>query len=132
MLIVFALAGVTAFFAEAQIYQQLIVPQLPELDRVPLWWWFGSFLPPIVVFLFAGWHGRTVVRAVAFAAAAFLPARVAIITYAAFADVPIGHDLWVGDLAFWSSTVLEFVFWLLIGLAGVGARKTVHRMRHAT
>ena len=36
------------------IYKPLIVPRLPVLHEVPLWWWLGTFAPQLIVFLVFG------------------------------------------------------------------------------
>jgi len=127
-LLAFAVLGTLAFAVEDQIYARLIVPRLPDVPRVPLWWWLGESAAPLLVFLAAGWFGASAQRVVLLCVAAFLPWFALSSLYAWLVDVPIGHDVWVGDPAFWFGTGIQLGFWLLVACGAAAGRWALRRV----
>ena len=44
-----------SFIAYGFLYDSLVIPELPNVKRVPMIWWLGCGAPVIVVALAAGW-----------------------------------------------------------------------------
>lgn len=53
--------------AELLIYGQWMVPALPRVSRVPLWWWAGMYAPVLVACVWGGVRVQRVRDAVALA-----------------------------------------------------------------
>jgi hypothetical protein len=119
----FAVLGTIAFGAERLLYEALIVPRLSTVPKVPLWWWIGEVLPPVLVFLYTGWCGRSLMTTLALSLAAFLPWLAARALSSLITGRPVGHDLWVTDPQFWIGAILQFGLWLIVASVGLGTRR---------
>lgn len=126
---VLAAAGLLASATSALIYWQLIVPQLPRLLAVPLWWWGFMLLPVGLVIVWAGYQARSLSQVLASAGAIVLPWVGAQAVYGLITGRPVGHDVWVTDLWYWLAVALQVV---VCGVA-VGLMAVLFRWRrHAT
>jgi hypothetical protein len=53
-------------FSQRYIYQAILVPQLPNVDHVPLGWWLLVYLPQLLICIAAGFTFRHWIEAATF------------------------------------------------------------------
>ena len=51
-------AFVLSFLATSISYENFIVPRLPTVQSVPVWWWLLCCVPVIAVGIYAGWKTK--------------------------------------------------------------------------
>ena len=102
----------------ALVYWQLIVPQLPGMHSVPLWWWALMLLPVGLVVVWAGHRSRSFSEVLASAPAIVLPWVLVEVVYSLITGRPVAHDVWATDPSYWFGVVLYLV------ICGVGVGLT--------
>ena len=132
-----AVAGaVAAAVSGLLLYEGIIVPLLPTVRSVPMWWWGLAASPLWIAALCLGWHGRSIREVVAVSFAAQLGSH-AYLYWASITNRPGLSNQPLAEAApviFW--TVGLVLHWLLLavpfaigyGTARVRARGANSRM----
>jgi hypothetical protein len=126
-----ATGGIVGFAVEALVYSLLVVPRLPTIQSVPLWWWFGVVAAPTAVFLVVGYVSRSARELILLTVTAFLPWQIGRIVWSLSTGHPLMHDIWATDVHFWVSLIIEYVVWLFVGVLGYGLSRAAVRTRAA-
>jgi len=130
-----ALAGAGAAAVSGLVlYEGIIVPLLPTVRSVPLWWWGLAASPLWIAALCLGWHGRSIREVIATSFATQLGSDV-YLYWASITNRPglTNQTLAEADpLSFWTMSLV--LHWLLLavpfaigyGAARVRARRTAN------
>ena len=124
--IVSFVAFTVAFITTALAYDRFIVPLLPTVDSVPIWWWAICISPVIIVAIASGWWAGHVLRVILKSMVGAVAYLVALqFSGQGFHDIEAGSVEGV-ELAFMNA-VLILIFLLPVVALGWGAHWWVRR-----
>jgi hypothetical protein len=107
-LVALAAGSLAAFGLSGWLYQSLIVPRLPEIPSVPLWWWVATYLPVILIIAAAGIAATSLSKVPLYSSSVFVPPMVVEVTRGLVTDAPVMHDVWVQDWGYWGIQLIQF------------------------
>lgn len=99
--LVVVLAGLAGWGLSQAVYRFAIIPRLPEWHSVPFWWWLLEFFPLLCSVVLAGTLSRTTREAAVNGLCLVVPPVAILSASGAITGQPVGHDMWVTDVAYW-------------------------------
>ena len=117
---------VLAFIAASFGYDRFVVPRLPQVQAVPMWWWLLCCVPIIAVGAYLGWKAKHLLSVLSLSfigAAAYITALQ--FTGQGFHDIEPGSEYHYMQL--FASTATVFVAVLLIVALGWISHALVRR-----